>query len=341
MNPASPKPKITLSAIAKSLGIAQSTVSRALAGHPAISEETRRRVVDEADKLEYRTRPGLVSASPRKMVGVVVAALHNQFYVHLLDYLHDELRSFGYHMTLIIDSLSDKDDYSAFEPLFEQYLDGVIFTTASTDSRLVDRLRDTGLPIVLAVRTIDGLPFDSVEVDNRVAGREAVMHLAELGHRRIGYIMGPRDTSTSRDRYAGAQAAMADLGIMPDPRHTHWGAFTHASGYSSLVSLINLPDPPTAVICGNDTVAIGAIEAAHKHGIAIPAQLSVIGFDDISMASWEMVRLTTVRQPIREMASLAARRLVERMRGANDLAPRHDVLPVSLIKRGTTGSVGG
>jgi LacI family transcriptional regulator len=339
MTQASPKRKVTLSAIAQSLGIAQSTVSRALGGHPAISEETRRRVVDEAQKLDYRNRANYSPVAPRKMVGVVVAALHNQFYVHLLDCLHDELRSFGYHMTLIIDSLSDKDDYSAFDPLFQQYLDGVIFTTASVDSRLVERLRDTGLPVVLAVRTIDGLPFDSVEVDNRVAGREAVNHLAELGHRRIGFIMGPRDTSTSRDRYAGALSAMADLGITPDPRHIMWGAFTHASGYSSLVSMINLPESPTAIVCGNDTVAIGSIEAAHKHGIAIPAQLSIIGFDDISMAAWEMVKLTTIRQPIREMASLAARRLVERMRGNTELAPRHDVLPVSLIKRGTTGPV--
>lgn len=335
-----PKSKVTLGEIARSLGLAQSTVSRALAGNPAISDETRRRVIDEAEKLEYRNRTSHAIVPPRKIVGVVVAALHNQFYVHFLDYLHDELRSFGYHMTLIIDSLSDKEDFSAFEPLLQQYIDGVVFATASVDSRLAERLHETGLPVVLAVRTIDGLPFDSVEVDNAVAGREAINHLAELGHSRIGFILGPRDTSTSRDRYAGALNAMADLGMTPDPRHAVWGAFTHASGYSSLVSLINLPDPPTAVVCGNDTIAIGALEAAHKHNIAIPAQLSIIGFDDISMAGWEMVRLTTIRQPIREMAALAARRLVERMRGAADLAPRHDVLPVSLIKRDTTGPVG-
>ena len=330
------KPKVTYREIANQLGISQSTVSRALAGHPAISENTRVRIVDAARRLNYRERPVTRTATPTRMIGVVVAALHNQFYVHLLDRLHDELRAYGYHMTLIIDSLSEKDDYSAFEPLVHQYLDGIVLTTASVDSPLVGALKETGIPVVLAVRSIDGVPFDTVEVDNEVAGREAVHHLYELGHRRIGFIMGPRDTSTSRDRHNGAIRWLAERGMQEDSNSTIWGAFTHASGYSSLLTLLNTGNPPTGVVCGNDTIAIGVLEAARKRGIDVPRQLSVIGFDDIPTAGWEMIQLTTIRQPIAEMASMAARRLVERIRGGDNMAPRHDRLPVSLVQRHTT-----
>lgn len=330
------KAKVTIKDIAGRVGVSQSTVSRALAGHSAISEETRQRVVHAARQLEYPEKPVVSPRAPTRMIGVVVAALHNQFYVHLLDCLHNELRAFGYHMTLIIDSLSQTEDYSAFEPLMNQYLDGILFTTASVDSRLIETLKMTGLPVVLAVRAIDGMPFDTVEVDNRIAGREAVRHLWELGHRTIGFIMGPKDISTSRDRHRGAVEWLAQKGIDVPQNYTYWTAFTHESGYSSLLGLMNLAKPPTAVVCGNDTIAIGALEAAHRHHIDVPRKLSIIGFDDIAMAGWEMIQLTTIRQPIAEMAALAARRLIEQIRAGRPLPPRHDVLPVSLIRRGTT-----
>lgn len=328
--------KVTIREIADEIGVSQSTVSRALAGHPAISEETRARVFDVARRRQYRERTPSRAQGPSRLIGVVVAALHNQFHVHLLDRLHDELRDYGYRMMLIIDALSEKEDFSAFEPLVDRYLEGIVFTTASLDPRLADALRETGLPVVLAVRSMEGLPFDTVEVDNVVAGREAVRHLFELGHRRVGFIMGPSDTSTSRDRYAGAVRWLEERGIPVEPELTRWGPFTHAGGYSGLLSLLNLPDPPTAVVCGNDTIALGAMEAARKHGVEVPRKLSIIGFDDIPTAGWEMIRLTTIRQPIAEMASMAARRIVERVRDGETAPPRHDVLPVSLVQRGST-----
>jgi LacI family transcriptional regulator len=330
------KSRVTIKEIAEELGISQSTISRALADHPAISVETRSRVVEMAQKLNYVMRSPTGKIAPTRMIGVVVAALHNQFYVHLLDRLHDELRAYGYHMMLIIDSLSEQDDYSAFEPLVHQYLDGIVLATASVDSPLVASLKALNIPIVLAVRAIDGLPFDTVEVDNEVAGQEAVRHLYDLGHRRIGFIMGPVDTSTSRDRNRGAINWLEERGIYCDPALSLWGAFTHASGYSALVTFLSMSVRPTAIVCGNDTIAIGVLEAARKRNVDVPSKLSIIGFDDIPIAGWEMIQLTTVRQPIEEMAKLAARRLMERIKIGNHLPPRHDRLPVSIVQRSST-----
>lgn len=327
---------VTLGQIAKQLGLSQSTVSRALSGHPAINPETRARVAAAAQEAAYEGVRRSAKARPTKMIGVVVSALHNQFYVQLLDPLHDALRAYGYHMTLIVDSLANSDDISAFEPLLHQYLDGIVITTGSIDPRVAATLRDGAIPTVLAVRSIEGLPYDTVEVDNRTAGRQAVQHLFEIGHRRIGFLMGPQDTSTSRDRYTGAHDWLAGVGAPPADKLVRWGAYTHDAGYSALISVLATANPPTAVVCGNDTIAIGALEAAARRGIDVPGKLSVIGFDDIPMASWEMVQLTTVRQPITEMAQIAAQRLVERIRDKSIAAPRHDVLPVDLIRRRTT-----
>jgi LacI family transcriptional regulator len=332
------KPKVTIRQIADLVGVSQSTVSRALAGHPAISEDTRLRIAEAARTLNYGEPKATSRQTATRMIGVVVAALHNQFYVHFLDYLHDELRAHGYHMTLIIDSLLDEEAYLAFEPLVHDFLDGIIITTASVSAPIVSSIKRLNIPTVLAVRSIDGLPFDTVEVDNEIAGQEAARHLFGLGHRRIGFILGPADTSTSRDRFNGAVNFLAERNAMPADDWIHWGAYTHASGYSSLLALITGERQPTAVICGNDTIAIGAMEAARRRGIDVPGQLSIIGFDDIPISGWEMVQLTTVRQPIAEMAALAARRLIEQIRADAPLAPRHDRLPVSLVRRNTTGN---
>jgi LacI family transcriptional regulator len=328
--------KVTIRDIALDVGVSQSTVSRALSGHPAISEDTRTRVRESARRLDYRDRTPPRPASGSRMIGVVVAALQNQFYMHLLDKLHAELRDYGYHMTLIVDSMAQKEDFSAFETLFSDYLDGIILTTASTDSRWVGALEALGIPIVLAVRAIDGLPFDTVEVDNYAAGREAARHLFSLGHRRIAFLMGPAETSTSRDRHRGGISWLMEHDVSTPDELVHWTQFNHESGYSGLLRLMNQPSPPTAVICGNDVIALGALEAARKYGIEVPGTLSIIGFDDMPIAGWEMVRLTTIRQPIDEMARLTAQRMVERLRDKSDNAPRHDVLPVSLVQRNTT-----
>jgi LacI family transcriptional regulator len=335
--------RVTIRDVAEAVDVAESTVSRALAGHPAVSEATRALVVEAARRLGYSWRRAQVAqpesaarASPRT-VGVVVASLQNQFFPFFVDHLHDALRGLGYHMTLIIDDFARAEASGAFEPLFRRYLSGVIFATATTDSRIAAALLEAGVPLVLAVRSVDGLEADCVQVDNEMAGELAAQHLLALGHRRIGFAMGPPNTSTSRERLRGAQRALETQGVVVRDEWVLAGAYTHAGGYSSAAQLLSLREPPTAIICGNDTVAIGALEAAHRHGFAVPERVSIIGFDDTPMAGWAMIGLTTVRQPMAEMAMLAATRLVERIGAGPSLAPRRDLLPVSLVQRNSTG----
>jgi LacI family transcriptional regulator len=330
----------TLKDLARELGVSTSTVSRALSGHPAISDETRRAVQQAASNLGYRL-PTL-GRRPRKSttrtVGVVMGAMHNRFMTLLLEYIHHALLEQGYHVALIIDSLNEAEDMSVFRPLIDGYLDGLIFTTATLDSPVIKELYRRGVPLVLAVRSVRDVGVDIVEIDNVHAGFEAGRHLYELGHRHVGLAMGPLNTSTSRDRVCGALRFFSDAGISQDQTPVMWGQYTHESGYSSAMELLSRHTSLTAIIAGNDTVALGVLEAAHRLGLPVPGRLSVIGFDDIPIAASPLVSLSTVRQPVEAMARTCARRLVERMRkGALAGPPTRDVLPIHLVQRGSTG----
>jgi LacI family transcriptional regulator len=332
-------PKVRLEDIAAQLGISVSTVSRSLAGHPAISRETRDAVQTAAAALGYRlpTRGRKTGRTATRLIGVVVGALHNRFMTLLLTHLHDALQEHGYQITLMIDPMTDSSNLLAFRPLIDGYLDGLIFATATLDSPIVAEMQRRGVPLVLVVRAVDDVKVDTVEVDNVHAGVVAVEHLYQLGHRRIGLVMGPQNTSTSRDRVRGALRGLAELGLGPESTSLVWGDYTTESGYSSAIAMLRDPNPVTAIIAGNDTIALGVLEAAKRSNIDVPAQLSIIGFDDMPLAGSPLIGLTSIRQPVEAMARTAARLLVERIRTGGVTAPSHDVLPIQLIRRESTG----
>ncbi|MDR3095710.1 MAG: LacI family transcriptional regulator [Paraburkholderia sp.] len=331
--------KVTLEDVAQRLGISVSTGSRALAGHPAISNETRSAVHAIAAELGYRipTQGRRARKSATKLIGVVVGALHNRFMTLLLTHLHDALKEYGYQITLMIDSMSDAENLLAFRPLIDGYLDGLIFATATLDSPVVAEMQRRGIPLVLVVRSVDDVRVDTVEIDNVHAGAVAAEHLYRLGHRRIGLLMGPENTSTSRDRARGALEWLSGAGLAPDALTICWGDYTSEAGYSSTMSMLGEREPVTAVIAGNDTIALGVLEAAKRQGVAVPGQLSIIGFDDMPLAGSPLIGLTSIRQPVEAMARTAARRLVERIRAGGMGAPSHDVLPIQLVCRESTG----
>lgn len=333
--------KATLKDIATAAGVSESTVSRALAGNQAIAEDTRARVAVIAERLGYvrPARAGRTGGTDgRCLVGLVVAALHNSFYSALVARIHDELDALGCDMILIMDDLSATGSGRKILGLIDTSLDGIIFATASIGSPIVDQLVAQGFPTVLAIRSNKRGNVDVVESDNLMAGEEATRHLIDLGHRRIGFLLGPRSTSTAVDRYQGCLRALNAAGLPVEGHPVFWGDFSHDSGYSGLVNLMNLPDPPTAVFCANDVIAIGALDACEKLGVRVPADLSVMGVDDVPMASWSMISLTTVRQSIERIGTLAAQRIVARIRGQADPSPVNDILPTSVITRRTTGA---
>jgi LacI family transcriptional regulator len=302
---------ITSRDVARLAGVSQPTVSRALRDDQRISAGTRRKVQEAAVALGYVPSEAGRSLSTRmtKRMGVLVTDLTNPFYPHLVAPLHDELERLGYRMMLFAER---SDEVTAYERLLDRSIDGVVLTTATLGSPLPAELRRRGLPFVYLNRE-SGTAADAAVVDNRHGAELAARELVRLGHTRVAGVFGPDDTSTGRDREHGFRQALAEEGIALPESQVRRGPFDFATGAAALPELLAAAPRPTAVFCGNDVIAIGVLDAALRAGVRVPDELTVIGFDDIPMASWASFELTTVRHDLHGMARAAARLLVERV----------------------------
>ncbi|MEV0523922.1 LacI family DNA-binding transcriptional regulator [Streptomyces sp. NPDC050439] len=325
---------ITSHDVARLAGVSQPTVSRALRDDSRVSAATREKVRQAAQALNYVPSEAGRTLSTRstRRIGVIVTDLTNPFYPHVIAPLHDELQLLGYRMMLLTER---SDEAVAEEKLLDQSLDGVVLATATTDSGLPAQLDRRGMPYVFLNRDTGGRGDYASVVDNEGGGRLVAHTLAELGHRRIAGIFGAGNTTTGRERELGFRLALADAGIgLPEDRVAR-GAFEYETGYQALPRLLDAAQTPTAVFCGNDVVAIGVLNAALAAGLRVPHDLTVIGFDDLPMAAWEVFRLTTVRHDLRELSRQAARLLVRRIDGDADPKGERLVLPTEFVPRAT------
>lgn len=319
--------------VAQAAGVSQATVSRALSGG-SVSDATRKKVESVASRLGYS--PNLVArglvTSRSGMIGVVVADITNPFYPQLLEAIGNRLAEQDRHM--LLQNATTNSEEEAARLLVEQRVDGIIFTTATSDSVAVRELMERRFPLVLVNRIVVG-HCDAVEGDNLAGTAAALDHLVDLGHRRIGMVAGDARASTTRQRSQGFERRLSELGVplwLDLVRSTN---FTYPEAFRAAIDLLSLDEPPTAIFCHNDLTAFAVINAARSLGISVPGQLSVIGYDDVRESAWESYNLTTVKQQFHEMAAQAVNLLEGRITNP-DLAPRHTVLDCPLIIRGTT-----
>lgn len=187
---------------------------------------------------------------------------------------------------------------------------------------------------MLLNRIVDGVDADSCSVDNFAGGGDVAAAMLDCGHRQIGAIFGPPETSTGRDREAGFRHALAERDAPLDRAFARRGRFSFEDGHRHMLHLLRRRTRPSAVFCGNDVIALGAMNAALGRGVAVPEELSLVGFDDIAMARWEAFRMTTVRQDIRRMGQTAIDLLFARLEDPSR-APQRVVLPGKLVHRST------
>ncbi len=320
--------------VARAAGVSQATVSRALRGDPRLSEETRQRVVTAAANLQYvpsQRGRSLVTRSADQ-IGIVVADLGNPFYMQILSELHRGLSKTHLRMLVLTPG---PDGRVPLERLVDGSLDGVILTTTMLDSSLPNALSQRGFPYVLLNRAVDDAPGDVCVVDNHAGGVLAATELAGLGHTKIAALFGPTTTSTGRDREAGFRAGLADAGIALPESNWRRMPFDFSSGHDAALELLDAR--PTALFCANDILALGAFNALHGRGVRIPEQVSLIGFDDVLLAGWEVFELTTVSQDLPAMVEAATELLLSRMTAEEPPPPRRVVLTPKLVRRATHG----
>lgn len=292
-----------------------------------------------AQRLGYRPNASARSLVTQRTrtVAVVLADITNPFYPLLVEALHEQLGRGGYRMILFNERTDARGDGGIEALLAGGGADGAVFLSVTVDAGASSLLTSTSVPAVLLNRDAAGPAIDRVMADHHGGATQVAELLVGLGHTRLGFIAGPANTSTSRDREAGFRMALERHGLRLDPSLRRAGEFTHQSGFQWATDLMRMPDPPTAIFCANDVVAFGALDAMRRLRIEVPRQVSIVGFDDITMAGWEAFSLTTVRQPLTEMARDAARLLISRIEGSNEAEPSRIVFPTHLIQRATTG----
>lgn len=330
--------RVTSHDVARMAGVSQPTVSRALRGRAGVSEETRQRVLDAAAALYYVTSEVGRSLSTRAtlQVGVVVSELTNPFYPYLVEPLHDELDRAGYRMVLFTEA---EDDIAALRRLLDRSIDGVVLTTSTHGSALPFELVRRSIPFVFLNREVEGVDADAAVVDNRMGGQLIAEELIRLGHRNISAIFGPELTSTGRERERGFREVLSEHGLPLPTSRVRYGPFAFDAGRSSMLHLLDHSPEQTAVFCANDVIAMGAYNAAAARRVRVPEDLTIVGFDDIPMASWDVFRLTTVGYDRVGMAQAASRMLLERV--AHPQRPTQRlVVPPELALRGTHSAIG-
>ncbi|UYO96888.1 LacI family transcriptional regulator [Microbacterium sp. M28] len=303
---------VTSRDVARLAGVSQPTVSRALRDDPRVSAETKVRVREAAQVLGYvPSEAGRALSSGRtRRIGLLLTDLDNQFYSHIIAPAHRELERLGYQLMLHTES-ADNDTIA--ERLTANGLDGVILATMTMDSVAPVRLKDRGLPFVYFNRTGSLVDADAAVVDPAPGYREAVATAAEHGHRRVGAVLGPSNTSTAQVRERALTDALREHGIALDESAIRRGVYSAAAGEAGASELLQGPDRPTLLFCGNDVVAYGALNAAHRAGLRVPEDLSIVGFDDLPEASWPIIDLATVGYDIGGMAAAAADLMVRRI----------------------------
>jgi LacI family transcriptional regulator len=345
-NPMLVKKRPTQSDVAKLAGVSQSMVSYILNENTnlKISKETRQRVFEAMTRLGYV--PNNLARSLRsgqtQTVGLVVPDNSNPFFAEIARQIEDLVFERGFSLILCNTDGDAHKESTYVDVLLTKQVDGVILISANGSTASLEHLQQSGIPYVLTDRNIEGVHADLVLVDNLVGGYLATRYLVELGMRRIACISGPVRTS-SGDRVKGYEKALAEAGIDLDPSLIVASTYTIEGGIASMNSLLDSGPAPDGLFACNDMIALGAMRAAREHGLRVPQDLSVVGFDDIVLAHAIEPQLTTISQPIseivREVTRLLFVRIEQKMETVKEIEAQRIVLQPQLIVRNSTRAV--
>jgi LacI family transcriptional regulator len=335
---------VTLRDVARAARVHPGTVSRALNAETRglVNQETAERVIRAAEELGYR--PNRIArglkTSRSFTVGVIVPDLTNPLFPPIVRGIDDRLRAAGY-TALIANTDNDADrERVDFDAMRARQVDGFITATARLEDEFAAEIAAAAEPVVLVNRRLEDGSVPAVTVDDRQGVGLAVEHVAALGHRRIAHLGGPQALSTGHQRHLGFLDAMRAAGLEPDPRLIRFShAFTEAEGVRVCEELLDVSPDATAIVAGNDLMALGCYDVLARRGIRCPEDVSVVGFNDMPFADRFHPPLTTVHIPHYELGAAAADLLLERL--ADPAAPARTLeVETRLVVRGSTSRPG-
>ncbi|MGW4962598.1 substrate-binding domain-containing protein [Nonomuraea sp. NPDC004186] len=321
--------------VAELAGVSATTVSHTLNRRRPVAEETRQRVLQAIEELGYR--PNVLARGLRtsrsQTIGLIIPDITNPFYPALARGLQDVLGPEGYDQIISNTDGVRRTEQAAIEHMIARQVDGLAFAVFHTHAEDLLPVIEAGIPVVRLGGRLVQHGVDLVHSDDEGGGAEATRYLLGCGYRRIAFVCGPAAEGPAAERVAGYRAALAEAGAPADQAlvaHTH---FSRAGGAEGVARLLELAEPPDALLCANDVMAIGALDEAARRGLRVPEDLAVMGFDDIDAAGMVSPGLTTMANPAREIGQATAVRLLERLREAIDEPSTELVVPARLVRR--------
>lgn len=324
----------TIRDVAQDAGVSISTVSHVINETRYVSPETRARVLDAIARLRYRHNRLASSLRHQRTqtLGVLLPNSDNPFFARVLAGIESASYERGYNIILGNAHEDARRELDYLQVLLSRQVDGILLISTGAFAESLALLAQNAVPVVMVDRSANLEHVDEIFTANEVGGRLATEYLLRLGHRRIGCITGPSHLTPSAHRVEGYRQALIAAGIQPNERLMIAADFQHSGGYVGAQTLLAQPQPPSAIFACNDLMAVGVLYAAHEAGLRVPQDLSLIGYDDIPLASYAIPRLTTISQPGEDLGRAAVDQLIERLKHPR-AAARHTMLPVQLVER--------
>jgi len=330
INPASIKD------IARIAHVSHSTVSRALSNSPRVRPETVEKIRRIAEESGYRASAVARSLATRRTntIGVVVTTIADLFAAGVVSGIEEIAGNHGYSVFLSNSNADPDREVRVVRSFEERRVDGIIVTASRVGALHVPALSRMRVPIVLVNNQHPSEFVHSISIENISASCEATRHLLDLGHRRIAYIGDRNGSQSDTERFGGYRQALDRAGLPFEPELVVHGDGKPEGGIRAIAQLLASPEPPTAVFCYNDMTALGAIRRIHDAGMRVPADISVIGFDDLSIVQYTEPPLTTIRQPMPQMGRMAMETMLELLAGSK--SSHHLRVPGELVVRAST-----
>ncbi len=322
--------------VAQLAGVSISTVSHVLNDTRFVSDETKARVLQAIEQLNYRPS-SLARALVRQetqTIALIVPDNVNPFFAELARGTEDCGFEAGYNVILCNSDRSLEKERAYLDMLISKRVDGLIYMTVDIHTEQLRPLLEHNIQTVVFDREYEG--FDALLLDNFQGGYDATRHLTELGHRRIACISGPDLRTRSQGRVVGYEQALSDAGLSPDPELVLVGDWTYQGGQEIAYRMFQLSSPPTAIFACNDAMAIGVISFLHERGLRVPEDVSVVGFDNVSLSAFSSPPLTTLATPILEVGQCICEMLLDRINGQLPPEPQRITIRAELLIRGST-----
>lgn len=329
--------QVTIKDVAKRAGVSQATVSRVMNNYNYVNEKTKKKVLEAIEELNYKPNQVARNFALQKTgtIGLIVPDITNPFYSEIAKSITNRAKLFDYNVILCNNDNKKENQEFYIDFLQQKGVDGIIFASVSVKDELAEKLVKAEYPCVFCNRRLRLKKANFVTSDNKKGAEMVVNHLVERGHTRIGFISGPGEFSTAKERLDGFCETINRYGISSEEDLIKQGPFDKDSAFERTLALLNLAKPPSAIFVSNDVMALASMEAIIEKGYSIPEDVALVGYDDIDISGHININLTTVAQQKEKMGEIAVNNLMGII-GQKKMKPYHTYLEPKLIIRKTT-----